>query len=280
MLDESTSILAHIEANILGIIHDVPFSPEWCLDAQTQASLKMPLETLIKRSCEIICFSACVKQDILNHAQYMGAKIHVIPHGLRNYSVLTPCSLPPALKEQGFILAVGAKGKRKNLKNLINAFKLLPTDLQARYKIALTGTEWNIDENFLEMVGESFVVDLGFVSDALLASLYKSARVLWYGSLAEGFGLPMLEAMEAGLVVLASHVSCMPEVLGDAGIYCDPYSVQDIATQLERALVDESLRAACIARGKKRVKQFDLKKSMQAHIEVIENLLENPSARG
>ncbi|WP_233710900.1 glycosyltransferase family 4 protein [Helicobacter salomonis] len=161
----------------------------------------------------------------------------------------------------------------KNLKNLINAFKLLPTDLQTRYRIVITGNPWNVDENFSEMVRETFIVDLGFTSDALLALLYKNVRVLWHGSLAEGFGLPMIEAMQAGLVVLASNVSCMPEILDDAGIYCDPYDIQDIAKQLECALTDETLRTTCIAKGIERARQFDFEKSMQAHIEVVERML-------
>ncbi len=83
----------------------------------------------------------------------------------------------------------------------------------------------------------------------------------------------MLEAMQAGCVILASDVSCMPEILGDAGVYCNPYNAQDIAQAMQRALNDENLRQTCIARGFQRVRDFNLETSMQGHMKVVEKML-------
>ncbi len=83
----------------------------------------------------------------------------------------------------------------------------------------------------------------GFVPDRTLAALYRLASVFAFPSLYEGFGLPPLEAMACGTPVVTSRISSLPEVVGDAALLVDPYSVEDIALGLERALGDEALRA-------------------------------------
>ncbi|MFC3847454.1 glycosyltransferase family 4 protein [Helicobacter baculiformis] len=258
----------------LGCIHDVPMCDiqAWAVGKTYQKLWHTRLLAQMRAYDEVICFSECVKLDVLKALGLCESRVHKIYHGLREYRTLEVAPLPPHLG--AFILVVGAKAKRRNVARLVEAFKLLPIDLQARFKIVLTGAPNNLAKTELATLEhEKFIINLGYVSDALLQTLYAHARILWWGSLAEGFGLPMLEAMQAKLVVLASHVSCMPEILGDAGIYCNPYNAQDIAKQLERALTDETLRATCIAKGVERVKQFSFKKSMRAHIEIIERIL-------
>ena len=80
----------------------------------------------------------------------------------------------------------------------------------------------------------------GFVPDRTLAALYRLASVFAFPSLYEGFGLPPLEAMACGTPVVTSRISSLPEVVGDAAILVDPYSVEDIADGLERVLGDDA----------------------------------------
>ncbi|WP_104727478.1 glycosyltransferase family 4 protein [Helicobacter felis] len=260
-------------SKILGCIHDMPIGEMWCLPKKMRLDFEKNVFPQMSTYTEVICFSQCTKADIINALGFTESKVHVIYHGLREYRDTHHVSLPPNLGE--FILVVGAKSKRKNATRLIEAFQRLPQNLQKRFKIVLTSSSFStLTKDDEKVFKQDFIVNLGYVSDALLQTLYKNARLLWWGSLAEGFGLPMVEAMQAQCVVLASNVSCMPEILGDAGIYCDPYSVQDITRQLEVALTDEVLRKECIERGLKRAKEFDLKKSMQKHIEIVERMLE------
>ncbi|WP_260321648.1 glycosyltransferase family 4 protein [Helicobacter gastrofelis] len=220
---------------------------------------------------EAICFSECVRADILKTFGFPKEKVHVIYHGLREYREQHLEPLPPHLGE--FILVVGAKAKRRNVRGLIDAFRLLSQELQSRFKIVLTGAPNDIDGYDKQYFSQDFIINLNYVSDGLLQTLYANARLLWWGSFAEGFGLPMLEAMHVGCVVLASNVSCMPEILGDAGVYCNPYNIADIARQLEIALTDEFLRQECIKKGLERAKLFDFKESMQKHIQIVERML-------
>ena len=104
----------------------------------------------------------------------------------------------------------------------------------------------------------------GFVPDRTLAALYRLASVFAFPSLYEGFGLPPLEAMACGTPVVTSKLSSLPEVVGDAAVFVDPWSTEDIADGLVRALDDETLRADLRAKGLERVKTFSWERSVRS----------------
>jgi glycosyltransferase involved in cell wall biosynthesis len=104
----------------------------------------------------------------------------------------------------------------------------------------------------------------GFVPEHTLAALYRLASVFAFPSLYEGFGLPPLEAMACGTPVLTSSISSLPEVVGDAALLVDPYSVEDIAAGLRRLLDDEALRADLVTRGRARAGDFSWERSVKA----------------
>ncbi|WP_233702795.1 glycosyltransferase family 4 protein [Helicobacter felis] len=257
----------------LGCIHDLPLCDEqaWFVNQELKMCWKHLVLPKMATYTEVICFSQCVKKEILKTFGFSQEAVHTIYHGLREYRDTHLEAMPSNLGE--FILVVGAKAKRRNVRGLIDAFKLLPQELQNRFKIVLTGAPNNLDTEDEQYFKQDFIINLGYVSDALLQTLYAHAHLLWWGSFAEGFGLPMVEAMRASCVVLASDVSCMPEILGDASFYCNPYNVTDIAKSLESALTDEALRQKCIQKGLERSKFFDFKKSMQKHLEIVERML-------
>ncbi|WP_064429808.1 glycosyltransferase family 4 protein [Helicobacter suis] len=258
----------------LGCIHDLPLCDEqaWYVDKKFKDTWERLVLPKMAAYTEVICFSQYVKKEILKTFGFSQEAVHPIYHGLREYRDTHSEAIPSNLGE--FILVVGANAKRRNVRGLIDAFKLLPQELQNRFKIVLTGAPNNLDTEDEQYFKQDFIVNLGYVSDALLQTLYAHAHLFWWGSLAEGFGLPMVEAMHASCVVLASDVFCMPEILGDAGFYCNPYNTTDIAKSLESALTDEALRQECIQKGLERVKLFDFKESMRRHIEIVEQMLE------
>jgi alpha-1,3-rhamnosyl/mannosyltransferase len=113
---------------------------------------------------------------------------------------------------------------------------------------------------------------MGRVADETLAALYRSARLFVYPSLYEGFGLPPLEAMASGCPCVVSRAAALPEVLGDAALYCDPCDVRDIAAQMQRLLVDSSLREELISRGRTRARSFSREQSAARLHAVIRQL--------
>jgi glycosyltransferase involved in cell wall biosynthesis len=104
----------------------------------------------------------------------------------------------------------------------------------------------------------------GFVPDHTLSALYRLASVFAFPSLYEGFGLPPLEAMACGTPVVTSRISSLPEVVGNAAMLVDPYSIEDIASALERVLGDADLRASLVQRGRARVQDFSWDRSARA----------------
>jgi glycosyltransferase involved in cell wall biosynthesis len=100
------------------------------------------------------------------------------------------------------------------------------------------------------------------VPDRTLAALYRLASVFAFPSLYEGFGLPPLEAMACGTPVVTSNLSSLPEVVDDAALLVDPYSIEDIAAGLERALGDTELRSVLAAKGRIRARSFSWERSV------------------
>jgi glycosyltransferase involved in cell wall biosynthesis len=160
--------------------------------------------------------------------------------------------------ERPFVLSVGTLEPRKNLGRLVEAWSLLPDDLRAAHTLALVGPKgWQLDEVLapIRASGDDIRVT-GFVSDEDLAALYRSCELFCYPSLYEGFGLPVLEAMQCGAAVVSSNASSLPEVGGDAVAYVDPRSAADIAATLERLLRDPAERERLAAAGRARAAGF------------------------
>jgi alpha-1,3-rhamnosyl/mannosyltransferase len=184
-------------------------------------------------------------------------------------------ALPPA----GFVLAVGTLEPRKNLPRLVAAYSELPKELQDRHPLVVVGAlGWETGETLdaLQSLGDRASL-LGYVSDGVLAELYRRCAVFCYPSLGEGFGLPVLEAMAAGAAVLTSDVSSLPEVGGDAVEYADPHSVPSIATGLQRMLSDEHLRSALAQRGLERAAQFTWQAFAERVLEVLDEAARRPT---
>jgi len=156
------------------------------------------------------------------------------------------------LSNRPFVLVVGSLSPNKNLSNVVRAAELIQ-DLGVTI-VAAGGSNTRV---FGDVPGGTgHLVAAGYVSNAELRALYESAACFLFPSFYEGFGLPPLEAMNCGCPVIVSNRASMPEICGDAAVYCDPVSPLDIATQLRRVLTSEALRQEMRENGQLRAKQF------------------------
>jgi glycosyltransferase involved in cell wall biosynthesis len=119
------------------------------------------------------------------------------------------------------------------------------------------------------------VVFTGVLPEDLLAQLYRTAKLVVYPSLYEGFGLPILEAMASGVPVVAADRSSMPEVAGDAAILVDPENVEQIAGGLKSGLTDEPLREELIARGLTRSRYYNWALTARETVAVYERVAQS-----
>ncbi len=144
-----------------------------------------------------------------------------------------------------YFLFVGTIEPRKNLERLLNAFSLLPGSIKDSFQLVIAGDKgWggiNIEKLIQNFGLKDSVQVLGYVEDEQLAKLYENARFLVMPSLYEGFGLPLVEAMQYGTPVLTSFEGSMFEVAGDAGVFIDPYSIESISLGLQTMLTDDGL---------------------------------------
>ena len=232
----------------------------------------------VARAVRVITPSRHTADELLRYTAVPREKIRMIPLGVD----FPADSLSPerrALERERLvgkgnemILTVGAIQTRKNTLNALKALQHLPS----RYRLVIVGGNGHGSEavhDFIRTEGlSSRALILGYVPAERLPALYDAANVFVFPSFAEGFGLPILEAMAHGLPVVASETSCLPEVGGNAAIYVNPHDPKDIAEKVIRAAEDESLRKSMIERGLERAQQFTWRRTAEACLRVYDEV--------
>lgn len=182
------------------------------------------------------------------------------------------------LEQAGYFLFVGAIEPKKNLARLIEAY--LEADLNT--PLVIVGKDgWHAEQE-LRLLGHAHGVALPaarnirrieYLPRALLGDLVRGARAVLFPALYEGFGLPALEALGAGVPLLAANTGALPEVVGDAALLVDPYDVGAIATGLRTLDGDAALRARLAAAGPGRAARFSQRLFGEAMADVYRNVL-------
>jgi glycosyltransferase involved in cell wall biosynthesis len=171
------------------------------------------------------------------------------------------------------VLSVGSLEPGKNRERLLQAFARLRARGLAHTLVVAGQRAWRYEgeQPLAQRLGLADSVRfLGHVPQADLPALYSAADLFAFPSLYEGFGLPALEAMACGTPVVASNVSAVPEVVGDAALQVSPLDVGALADAMERLLRDERLRADLRERGLKRAAEFSWEKAARRTAEVYE----------
>lgn len=173
-----------------------------------------------------------------------------------------------------YILYVGNAHPHKNLERLIDAFsKFNYSDI----RLVLVGKEdyfyRRLKKKVAEVNSSDKVVFYGEADDDNLRDLYKNAAALVLPSLMEGFGLPALEAMGQGCLVLCSNIPAFREICADAAIYFDPTSVEDMAQKIEEVIRNKNADKyrELIEKGRKRTQLFSWQKMAQETLEVYQH---------
>ena len=179
-----------------------------------------------------------------------------------------------------FLLYAGAIRPQKNVARLVEAFAVIRGEMESheRYKnlrLLIIGDDLSkypaVRRTVIKTRSEQSVRFLGFVPIDTLRIFYESAEAFVFPSLYEGFGLPPLEAMASGTAVIASSVSSLPEVVGNAAMIVNPENVFDIARGIREVLLDDNLRRSLIERGFERLKVFRWEQTAKEVLETYQD---------
>jgi glycosyltransferase involved in cell wall biosynthesis len=249
-------------------VHDLAFllRPE-CADESLREYLEKAVPHSVRRADFVVADSENTRNDVICLLGIPPERVAVVPGGVE--PTFTPVDDPARLDrlrdrlgvgDAPFILSVGVIEPRKNLRMLFNAYRIMRDRKVLPHRLVVVGRRGWLWEDTVEQAENSpyrdDIVFVGFVPEEDLPAMYSAADVFAFPSLYEGFGLPPLEAMACGTPVVVSDSSSLPEVVGDAGLQVDPHDPDALAVALERAILDEPLRAELRRRGLERAATF------------------------
>lgn len=247
------------------------------------------LPPALRQAAGVLVPSETTKRDLLKLYPMPGLedRVFVIPEGVPEAAA--PGSLPDGI-EPGFILAVGTVEPRKNYPRLLAAYRhlrgshgALPFIINGRPgvpQLVIAGRPgWAYGDTLQRILAEPGVRYLGHVDEPTLESLYRSASVLAYPSLYEGFGLPLLEAMGHGLPSVVGDAGSLPELGQGAALAVNPEDPGAIAGALERLLADESLRTRLGAEGRRLARGYTWASAAERTLEVMHRVIEKSARR-
>jgi len=280
--DVFLSTNSYLTAALLGIpsavlVHDlIAFVPEALPQRRAARIERATIRPAVRRARRLVCNSHSTERDLVSHFPRATGKTAVVPFAAdprfgreRAAEELVAAARRYGVEPGRFVLAAGTLEPRKNLSRLVEAHAGLPNDLSSAHPLLIVGPPgWELEEA-LPAVRSPRVKVAGFVPDEELAALYAACSVFCYPSLYEGFGLPVLEAMQAGAPTVTSSVSSLPEVGGDAVVYVDPRDEAAIRDALERLLRTPAERADLAARARRRAGEFSWERTARNVVEQL-----------
>jgi glycosyltransferase involved in cell wall biosynthesis len=249
------------------IFHDLSqFHIDQKYDRFRMFYIKRIIPLFLKKADSIMAISYSTKKDL---EKYYNLKDVWVNHNGYEKPVVSEAKGKKVADVNGKFLFYLARVEHpgKNHLNLIKAYEKLPDDVKQEYILVFAGKVWEGSEPVMNYVANSAdkarIKFMGFVEEDELNWLYKNCSLYIFPSFFEGFGLPILDAMNYGVPVICSNTSSLPEVGGKAVLTFDPNNVQQIKDRIIEVLKDNSLQESMIKAGFEQVEKFDWAKHVQ-----------------
>jgi glycosyltransferase involved in cell wall biosynthesis len=230
---------------------------------------KLFAERVVRRADALIAISEWTRQDAVRILGLDPDKVVVIYPGVAEafFGAKSAVSRP-------YILFVGTIEPRKNIDTLLEAYAQLPRSLREEFELVVAGPAgWGNPATLQRLqAGEAGVRYLGYVPEEDLPGLTAGAAIFVYPSLYEGFGLPLAQAMAAGVPAITSNVSSMPEVAGDAALLVDPRSPAELGAAMERLLLSPDLRDTLARNGLALARRYTWENSARQSLDFFRGL--------
>jgi glycosyltransferase involved in cell wall biosynthesis len=252
---------------LVSVVHDLTAitHPEWHA-ARTLVGFLPLWEATVDRASRFLCVSESTARDLASRYPETRGRVAVARNGVDRE--FRPTSDPAAAERtrrrfaagRRFVLYLGTLEPRKNVETLVGACERLWARRRARPDLVLAGGSGWKSGTLHRRIARSAYRDkihvAGYAPRSLAVELYRAAEVFAYPSLAEGFGLPVAEAMACGVPVVASDIESLREVGGDAAIFVPPGDAAAFAREIERALEDDAARDTLREAGPRRAALF------------------------
>lgn len=267
---------------VVTVYDTIAFEPRFYPAASKRLLLRLLLRLAVRRAHRVLTLSHAAKEDMLRYG-VEAERVVVTPAGVG--AAFRPCPPPEivALRDRlelpgRYVLFVGADQPHKNLSRLLEAWAILQTPFQ-RTEQAVTLVLAGFDRTGRTTVDRvpasslARVRHLGPIRDDDLPALLSGAEVFVFPSLAEGFGLPVLEAMACGTPVACSTAGSLPEVAGQAALFFEPTSARSLARALATLLDDAGARQHLVEAGFERAATFTWRETARATAAVYRQVL-------
>ncbi len=252
---------------LVSVVHDLTAitHPEWHA-ARTLIGFLPLWESTVERAVRFLCVSETSARELASRYPETGGRIAVARNGVdREFRPASDTAAADRTRRRfaggrRFVLYLGTLEPRKDVETLVAACERLWARRRARPDLVLAGgSGWKSSPLHRRIARSAFrdkIHVAGYASRAVALDLYRAAEAFVYPSLAEGFGLPVAEALACGTPVVASEIEALREVAGEAAIFAPPGDVTRFALGLERALEDEALRETLRDAGPRRAALF------------------------
>jgi len=239
-------------------------------------------EKLRSGSSKIITISNAVKSQLMDHYGISNNRIdvtHLAADSSFHPRTAQDCHSTleaHALSYKKYVLCVATLEPRKNLSAVLSAYQQLDKQVQQEFPLVMVGPlGWKssaLEKRIRQLNDSGVVKQLGFVSQGSLPFLYSGATSFVYPSLYEGFGLPLLEAMQSGCPCITSNTGALAEVSNGSAIQVDPQKSDDIAQQLNLLLHDPDVNSYYVSAGQQRASNFTWAKTASQTCEIYDSL--------
>lgn len=226
----------------------------------------------VERADHIIAISENTRNDAIKYLKISPEKVSVVPLGVTPAPLFDEKS-PYCELEHPYILYVGLREGVKNFRKLLEAYAL-SDKLRDDFHLVCVGGGGFTSRERMNFVKNNIADRVHHVSasDGLLWSLYRNATLFVYPSLYEGFGLPLLEAMACDCPVACSNRSSMPEIAGEAAVYFNPESSEDMRFTLEEVIDSEEKLALLRDRGRERVDRYSWENCIENTVKIYKKV--------
>ena len=226
----------------------------------------------VEKATRVLTVSAYSKQDITKCYRCASEKISTVYNGANE--IYQPLSEDVKIttrkrisNNRPYFLFVGSLHPRKNVQRLITAYQGINNP---SVDLVIVGSAmWRDHQISVDPNGADRIHFLGYLAQKELAEVMGSALALTYVPYFEGFGIPLVEAMRCGIPILAANTTCLPEIAGNAAIYCDPFNVQEIQKGLEQLIENDTLRIQLSENSINRATEFSWDQAAKQSWEVI-----------